>query len=147
KMTLIGVVVAVDEAAQTVTLRAPQRTLELKGGAPEQLALATRGSQVAATYIAATAGAGRPAARRKPSPREFELSLALADALGAAHEGLPSLGQLVVEPRIDEVAHARLGDELHVGLRGEAEAPARRHVEDELVRPRWHDRLVGIAAD
>ncbi len=34
KMTVIGVVMAVDEATQTVTLRAPQRTVELRVSDP-----------------------------------------------------------------------------------------------------------------
>jgi ribosomal 50S subunit-recycling heat shock protein len=55
KMTLTGVVVAADEATQTVTLRAAQRTLELKVSDPEQFRLAAKGSQVEATYTEATA--------------------------------------------------------------------------------------------
>jgi hypothetical protein len=64
KMTVTGVVVAVDEATQTVTLRAPQRTLELKVSDPGQFSLATKGSQVEATYIEATAVMVRPTATR-----------------------------------------------------------------------------------
>ena len=64
QMTVTGVVMAVDEDRQTVTLRAPQRTLELKVSDPEQLRLAAIGSQVEATYIEATAVNVRPAATR-----------------------------------------------------------------------------------
>ena len=64
KMTVTGVVVAADEATQTVTLRAPQRTVELRVSDPEQFSLAAKGSQVEATYIEATAVNVRPAATR-----------------------------------------------------------------------------------
>jgi hypothetical protein len=61
KSTLVGVVVAVDEATQTVTLQAPQRTLELKVSDPDQLKQAAKGSQVEATYVEATAVMVKPA--------------------------------------------------------------------------------------
>jgi hypothetical protein len=63
KATVMGVVVAVDDATQTVTLRAPQSTLELKVRDPEQFKLAAKGSQVEATYTEAIAVMIRPAAR------------------------------------------------------------------------------------
>jgi len=54
-------VVALDPATQTVTLRGPQRTVELKVRDPEQFKRVAKGDRVEATYIEAVAIAVDPA--------------------------------------------------------------------------------------
>lgn len=58
-------VVAVDPATQKVTLRGPQRTVELKVRDPEQFKLVKVGDQVEATYTEAVALAVEPVASKK----------------------------------------------------------------------------------
>lgn len=61
QVTVIADVVAVDPATQTVTLKGPQRTVDLKVRDPKQFALVAKGDQVEATYTEAVAIAVTPA--------------------------------------------------------------------------------------
>ena len=58
---MVADVVAVDPATQTVTLKGPQRTVDLKVRDPKQFALVSKGDQVEATYTEAVAIAVTPA--------------------------------------------------------------------------------------
>ena len=58
-------VVAVDAATQTVSLKGPKQTLDLKVRDPEQFKLVNVGDQVEATYTEALAIAVEPAAAKK----------------------------------------------------------------------------------
>jgi hypothetical protein len=55
KVTVVGDVIAVDAATQTVTVRGPQRTVELPVRDPEQFKLIAKGDQIEATYTEAVA--------------------------------------------------------------------------------------------
>jgi Cu/Ag efflux protein CusF len=55
-------VIAVDEKASKVTLKGPQRTVDMKVNDPEQLKLIKVGDQVEATYTEAVAISLAPAA-------------------------------------------------------------------------------------
>jgi Cu/Ag efflux protein CusF len=57
-------VVAVDTANQRVTLKGPNRTVELKVRDPKQLAMIAKGDQVEAVYTEAIAVAVEPAAKK-----------------------------------------------------------------------------------
>jgi len=61
QVTVIADVIAVDPATQTVTLKGPQRTVDLKVRDPKQFALVAKGDQVEATYTEAVAIAVTPA--------------------------------------------------------------------------------------
>jgi Cu/Ag efflux protein CusF len=61
QVQVIANVVALDPATQTVTLRGPQRTVNLKVRDPEQFKLVKVGDQVEATYTEALAVAVEPA--------------------------------------------------------------------------------------
>ena len=61
QVTVIADVVAVDPATQTVTLKGPQRTVDLKVRDPKQFALVAKVDQVEATYTEAVAIAVTPA--------------------------------------------------------------------------------------
>jgi hypothetical protein len=61
QVTVVGDVVGVDEATQTVTVRGPQRTIELKVRDPEQRKLIAKGDQIQATYTEAVAVSVAPA--------------------------------------------------------------------------------------
>ena len=65
KVTIVGDVIDVDPATQTVTLRGPERTAELKVRDPEQFKLIAKGDQIEATYTEAVAVAVKPAAKKK----------------------------------------------------------------------------------
>jgi len=55
KVTVVADVVNVDPQTQTVTLRGPERTVDLKVRDPKQFALIAKGDQVEATYAQALA--------------------------------------------------------------------------------------------
>ena len=60
QVTITAEVVGVDPATQTVTLRGPQRTVELKVPDPAQFKLVAKGDRVEATYTEAVAIAVEP---------------------------------------------------------------------------------------
>jgi hypothetical protein len=60
QVTVVADVVAVDPATQVVTLKGPQRTVDLKVRDPAQFKLVAVGDQVEATYTEAVAVAVRP---------------------------------------------------------------------------------------
>lgn len=62
QVTAVGDVTRIDAATQTVTLKGPQRTLDLKVRDPEQFKLIAVGDQIEATYTEALAVAVTPAA-------------------------------------------------------------------------------------
>ena len=64
QVTIVADVVGVDPAKQVVTLKGPQRTVELKVRDPEQFKLIAKGDQVEATYTQALAIAVAPAAKK-----------------------------------------------------------------------------------
>jgi hypothetical protein len=64
QVTIVADVVDINAATQTVTLRGPQRTVELKVRDPEQFKLVAKGDQVEATYTEAIALAVSPAAKK-----------------------------------------------------------------------------------
>ena len=55
KVTIVADVTAVDPQKQTITLRGPERTVDLKIPDPEQFKLVAKGDQVEATYSEAVA--------------------------------------------------------------------------------------------
>jgi len=61
QVTVMAEVVALDPAKQVVTLRGPQRTLDLKVADPEQFKRVAKGDRVEATYTEAVAIAVEPA--------------------------------------------------------------------------------------
>jgi Cu/Ag efflux protein CusF len=61
QVTVVADVVAVDPAKQTVTLKGPQRTVNLRIPDPEQFKRVAKGDQVEATYTQAVALAVEPA--------------------------------------------------------------------------------------
>ena len=61
QVTIVADVVDVDAAKQTVTLRGPKRTVELKIPDPEQFKRVAKGDQVEATYTQAIAVVVEPA--------------------------------------------------------------------------------------
>jgi len=61
QITVVANVVDVDAAKQTVTLKGPQRTVELRIPDPEQFKRIAKGDQVEATYTQAVALAVEPA--------------------------------------------------------------------------------------
>ncbi len=64
QVTIVANVVDVNAAKQTVTLKGPQRTVELKVADPEQFKRIAKGDQVEATYTQAMAIAVEPAAKK-----------------------------------------------------------------------------------
>lgn len=64
QVTIVADVVDVNASKQTVTLKGPQRTVELKVRDPEQFKLIAKGDQVEATYTEAVAIAVTPAAKK-----------------------------------------------------------------------------------
>jgi len=62
EVTIVADVVAVDPARQTVTLRGPNRTVDLRIPDPEQFKRIAKGDQVEAKYLQAVAVAVAPAA-------------------------------------------------------------------------------------
>jgi hypothetical protein len=64
QVTIVADVIDVNAATQTVTLRGPQRTVELKVRDPEQFKLVAKGDQVEATYTEAVAIEVTPVAKK-----------------------------------------------------------------------------------
>ena len=64
KITIVGDVVNVDAATKIVTVRGPQRTVELNVQDPEQLKLISKGDQIQATYTEAAAISVTPAVKK-----------------------------------------------------------------------------------
>ena len=64
QVTIVADVVAVDAAKQVVTLRGPQRTVDLRIPDPEQFKRIAKGDQVEATYTQALAMAVEPVAKK-----------------------------------------------------------------------------------
>ena len=64
QVTIVADVIAVDPAKQIVTLRGPQRTVNLTVSDPEQFKLIAKGDQVEATYTQALAMSVEPAAKK-----------------------------------------------------------------------------------
>ena len=62
QVTAVGDVTRIDAATQTVTVKGPQRTLDLKVRDPEQFKLIAVGDQIEVTYTEALAVAVTPAA-------------------------------------------------------------------------------------
>jgi hypothetical protein len=65
QVTVVGDVINVDAATQTVTVKGPQRTVDLKVRDPEQFKLIAVGDQIQATYTEALALAVTPAKPKK----------------------------------------------------------------------------------
>jgi Cu/Ag efflux protein CusF len=65
QVTVVADVMAVDEKRQTVTLRGPKQTVDLKVKDPKQLKLVKVGDQVEATYTEALAVSVEPAPAKK----------------------------------------------------------------------------------
>ena len=63
RVTVVGDVIKLDTATQTVTVKGPQRTVDLKVRDPEQFKLIAVGDQIEATYTEALALAVTPAAK------------------------------------------------------------------------------------
>jgi hypothetical protein len=64
QVTIVADVVAVDAARQTVTLRGPQRTVDIVVADPEQFKRVAKGDQVEATYTQALAVAVEPGPKK-----------------------------------------------------------------------------------
>lgn len=64
QVTVVGDVIAVDTAAKTVTVKGPQRTVELNVRDPEQLKLIAKGDQIEATFTEAMAISVTPAKKK-----------------------------------------------------------------------------------
>ena len=64
QVTVVADVVDVDTQNQRVTLKGPNRTVELKVRDPKQLAMIAKGDQVEAVYTEAIAVAVQPAAKK-----------------------------------------------------------------------------------
>jgi Cu/Ag efflux protein CusF len=62
QITIVADVIAVDAAKQTIALKGPQRTVELRIPNPEQFKKISKGDQVEATFTQAVAIAVQPAA-------------------------------------------------------------------------------------
>lgn len=63
QVTVVGDVIKLDAATQTVTVKGPERTVELKARDPEQFKLIAVGDQIQATYSQALAVAVTPVAK------------------------------------------------------------------------------------
>jgi hypothetical protein len=63
-VTVVGDVTNVDPATQTVTVRGPKRTVDLKVRDPEQFKLIAKGDQIQATYVEAVAASVKPKAKK-----------------------------------------------------------------------------------
>jgi Cu/Ag efflux protein CusF len=64
QVTIVADVVDVDAAKQTITLRGPKRTVDLRIPDPEQFKRVAKGDQVEATYTQAVAVVVEPAAKK-----------------------------------------------------------------------------------
>ena len=70
QVTVVADVIDVNAETQVVTLKGPQRTVELKVRDPEQFKLIKKGDQVQATYTEAMAIAVTPAAAPAAAPKK-----------------------------------------------------------------------------
>jgi hypothetical protein len=72
RVTVVGDVIALDAATQTVTVKGPQQTVNLKARDPEQFRLIAVGDQIQATYTEAIAVAVTPVAKpaEKAAPKK-----------------------------------------------------------------------------
>ena len=70
QVTVVADVIDVNAETQVVTLKGPQRTVELKVRDPEQFKLIKKGDQVQATYTEALAIAVTPAAAPAAPPKK-----------------------------------------------------------------------------
>lgn len=70
QVTVVGNVMKVDAATQKVTVKGPERTVDLKVRDPEQFKLIAVGDQIEATYTEAVAVAVKPAAKPAAKPAE-----------------------------------------------------------------------------
>jgi Cu/Ag efflux protein CusF len=70
QVAVVADVVDVNEQTKVVTLKGPQRTVELKVKDPEQLKLVKKGDQVEATFTEAMAIAVTPAAKPADAPKK-----------------------------------------------------------------------------
>ena len=75
-MTVVGDVIAVDNATRMITVKGPKRTVEFVVKDPEQFKLIAKGDQLEATYVEAVA----VAVTRRPPRRS-----SLRPAVGARH--------------------------------------------------------------
>ena len=64
EVTIVGDVINLDAATQTVTLKGPQRTADLKVRDKKQFDLISKGDQIEATYTEALAIAVKPSAKK-----------------------------------------------------------------------------------
>jgi hypothetical protein len=69
QVTVVGDVTKIDAATQTLTVKGPQRTVELKVRDPEQFKLVAVGDQIQATYTEALAVAVTPEAKAAPKKK------------------------------------------------------------------------------
>lgn len=63
QITVVGDVIKLDAATQTITVKGPERTVQLKARDPEQFKLVAVGDQIQATYTEAMAIAVTPVAK------------------------------------------------------------------------------------
>jgi hypothetical protein len=72
QVTVVGDVIKLDAATQTITVKGPERTVELKARDPEQFKLVAVGDQIQATYTEAMAVAVTPVAKpaAKSAPKK-----------------------------------------------------------------------------
>ena len=73
QVTVVGDVIKLDAATQTITVKGPERTVELKARDPEQFKLIAVGDQIQATFTEAMAVAVTPAAKaaeKAPAKKE-----------------------------------------------------------------------------
>jgi hypothetical protein len=72
QVTVVGDVIALDPATQTITVKGPERTVNLKARDPEQYKLVSIGDQIQATYTEAVAVAVTPVAKpaEKAAPKK-----------------------------------------------------------------------------
>ena len=64
KVTIVGDVIGLDPVTQTVTLKGPQRTADLKVRDKKQFDLISKGDQIEATYTESLAVAVKPSAKK-----------------------------------------------------------------------------------
>ena len=64
EVTVVADVTAVDAATQTITLKGPQRTVQMRVPDPEQFKRIAKGDQVEATFVQALAVKLEPAAKK-----------------------------------------------------------------------------------
>jgi hypothetical protein len=73
QVTVVGDVIKLDAATQTITVKGPERTVDLKARDPEQFKLIAVGDQIQATYTEALAVAVTPVAKadaKAPAKKE-----------------------------------------------------------------------------